>query len=620
MLDSADLGAFCERTLDDVYRYALRLTEGDSSQSADLTQESYTALLRHVERHPDDPVRLPWLITCCRHRHLDAIRDHRRRERDQTRGWLPPVVEIDERQDDALFDGWLNSVEATASDELRATIRQMAAIDHQSAVPVDPGRPRLWRLGVAVTATIAVGVVGLVALLDRGDSPSTLNSAPTQPRPDVTTPATTVEAAPTPLVTTPTVSALEDPPSTVMDPPSNPALADLGFDEDAVLSTDDALAALVTLDDYRVGLLRESQGFRATATLGSTWVLTDGSKPQPDDPPTIVDVTVLESGDVWADYMNGDWFRFDGATGIGRSLRTNPTDGSQFPLEMNRSPYQHNYGSVLGHDPLQMLGGFAEMFPRPETVTVEISDVAFEGGLAVEVRFDIERLGAERFVVDLGSGLIVEHESTQPQENGTLGLYSSISGVTAADVLPVTTMPQLPDGLEWQRLDGPTDVFPVTLEEARSAFGSGLILPQAAVDAGTSAMEYSASTSDGLVVGPNDPNGEIRFVGIDYVETVGLLRTTFHSHTERLGPDGTVPAGYVEAGDRVCREPWGCSWEPLGFDAIMPEAGALAGVWFHTDYRGLGTIVDGVGLSIQAPTRDEAIALANTFVTVAVTE
>jgi len=102
MLDSSDLSAFCEQTMDEVYRYALRLTGGHPTLSADLTQETYAALLRHVDQRPDDPVGLPWLITCCRHRHLDTVRGRRRRERNQIRGWQPAVVEVDAGQDDVI--------------------------------------------------------------------------------------------------------------------------------------------------------------------------------------------------------------------------------------------------------------------------------------------------------------------------------------------------------------------------------------------------------------------------------------------------------------------------------------------------------------------------------------
>lgn len=102
MLDSTDLDAFCEQTIDEVYRYALRLTGGDGVRSADLTQETYAALLRHVERRPDEPVGIAWLITCCRHRHLDTLRGSRRRERNQVRGWERPVLEPPEPQDHVI--------------------------------------------------------------------------------------------------------------------------------------------------------------------------------------------------------------------------------------------------------------------------------------------------------------------------------------------------------------------------------------------------------------------------------------------------------------------------------------------------------------------------------------
>ncbi len=98
-------------------------------------------------------------------------------------------------------------------------------------------------------------------------------------------------------------------------------------------------------------------------------MLTDGSEPRPDEPPTIVDITVLASGDLRAEYENGDWFRFDAAAGMGRSLSTFD-DGSQFPLEMNRPAYQHTYTSVLGHDPLQMLGELVEYYSDADNIAI----------------------------------------------------------------------------------------------------------------------------------------------------------------------------------------------------------------------------------------------------------
>ncbi len=133
-----------------------------------------------------------------------------------------------------------------------------------------------------MAATIAVGIAGLAVLLDRRTTPNTLDtvaSPPTRPQPTPTTaattkPATEVEPAPVTPVTTPTPNTVEDPastiaapPSTVVDLPSNPVLVDLGLGDGEVLSGEEALAAMITIDYDRVGLLRESQGFRATASL-----------------------------------------------------------------------------------------------------------------------------------------------------------------------------------------------------------------------------------------------------------------------------------------------------------------------------------------------------------------
>jgi RNA polymerase sigma-70 factor, ECF subfamily len=96
----SELAAMCERTLDEVYRYALRLCGGDADRTKDLVQETYTTLLRHLDAHPDAEVGLGWLITCCRHRHVDGFRRVQRRERNQRRAWQPqPDAEIAERSD-----------------------------------------------------------------------------------------------------------------------------------------------------------------------------------------------------------------------------------------------------------------------------------------------------------------------------------------------------------------------------------------------------------------------------------------------------------------------------------------------------------------------------------------
>jgi hypothetical protein len=527
--------------------------------------------------------------------------------------------------DDAWFDGLLHDVEATAPDDVRAAVLQMVNSDHRPSVSVDLDQPRPRRIPVAaaVAAAFAVSVAGLVVFLGRGDNPSTLtsvNSPATEASPTINTPDTsavpsTIAAqVPTSMLAPSTVAAVPDPPI----PSSDGVLATLGLTPGTTLSGDDALAALVMLDEYRVGLLRESSGFRGTSTSGGTWVLADGTEPRPDAPPIVVDVTVLANGDVWAAYPNGDWFRFDAVAGISRSLSTNPFDGTLSAIQTVEHPVQHNYGSASGHNPLGALVGLHDSLRRFDDWNLQLSASEFEGGDAVEVLFDSQRIGPINQVVDLRTGLIVKSETTDVEEEGTLGSYSSITGLTDAETLPVAAVPQLPDGLEWQERESFPNVLSVTIEEAQAAFGSGLRLPQTALDAGFVSMELTAVTSDSRVVAADDPEGEVRQVTIYYFEPDGLLRTEVELFTERPGRDGTIPDGYVQVGDRICSEP--CLPTAPGFSTLTPENGALAGVTFFGPGPGIATYVDGIYISIAGPTRNEATATAETFVTVAENE
>lgn len=90
-MKATELEQFCEETIDEVYRYARRLTGGDAARTADLVQDTYAKLVRHVDAHDDSAVGLPWLITCCRHRFLDSIRLDRRREKVRQRSWTRPA-------------------------------------------------------------------------------------------------------------------------------------------------------------------------------------------------------------------------------------------------------------------------------------------------------------------------------------------------------------------------------------------------------------------------------------------------------------------------------------------------------------------------------------------------
>lgn len=78
-----DLLAVYDRTIDDVYRYASRLTGGDRARTDDLVQDTYLAVLRRIQsgRGLDAELGVGYLITTCRNRFLDGVRSEHRRAR-----------------------------------------------------------------------------------------------------------------------------------------------------------------------------------------------------------------------------------------------------------------------------------------------------------------------------------------------------------------------------------------------------------------------------------------------------------------------------------------------------------------------------------------------------------
>ncbi len=86
-----ELVALYDRTVDGVYRYAMRLTGGDRGWADELVQDTYVAALRAMRSgHPT--VEPGWLVVACRHRFLDETkRDRRRRAREDRATALDPA-------------------------------------------------------------------------------------------------------------------------------------------------------------------------------------------------------------------------------------------------------------------------------------------------------------------------------------------------------------------------------------------------------------------------------------------------------------------------------------------------------------------------------------------------
>jgi RNA polymerase sigma-70 factor (ECF subfamily) len=73
-----DLLALYEGTVEQLYRYATRLSGGDRARADELVQDTYLAVLRRIRSGVAEPVDVGWLIVHCRHRFLDQLKSERR--------------------------------------------------------------------------------------------------------------------------------------------------------------------------------------------------------------------------------------------------------------------------------------------------------------------------------------------------------------------------------------------------------------------------------------------------------------------------------------------------------------------------------------------------------------
>jgi RNA polymerase sigma-70 factor, ECF subfamily len=84
-MTDADVIALFERSVDDLYRYATRLTGGDRAWAEELVQEVFVQVVRKVRSSPDVDLDEGWLRVACQHRFLDDLKARRRRSRRERR-------------------------------------------------------------------------------------------------------------------------------------------------------------------------------------------------------------------------------------------------------------------------------------------------------------------------------------------------------------------------------------------------------------------------------------------------------------------------------------------------------------------------------------------------------
>ena len=103
--------ALYDRSVDDVHRYASRLTGGDRARAEELVQETYLGVLRRLRAGDDLELSTGYLVAACRSRFLDDLKAADRRHRREVRATLGARPGADDPADGAVH---------TATDALAA--------------------------------------------------------------------------------------------------------------------------------------------------------------------------------------------------------------------------------------------------------------------------------------------------------------------------------------------------------------------------------------------------------------------------------------------------------------------------------------------------------------------
>ncbi len=158
-----DLLALYDRTVDDVHRYASRLTGGDRARTEDLVQETYLGVLRRQRAGEQPELTTGYLIAACRSRFLDDLKATDRRHRRELRVWRPEAA-----ADDPADGSRLTTADALA--HLPADQRAALVLRYVDDLPVDEVAEHLGRSVHATESLLARARTALRAHL--GGAPS----------------------------------------------------------------------------------------------------------------------------------------------------------------------------------------------------------------------------------------------------------------------------------------------------------------------------------------------------------------------------------------------------------------------------------------------------------------
>jgi RNA polymerase sigma-70 factor (ECF subfamily) len=161
--DPDDLVALYASSVDDVYRYASRLTGGNRARTDDLVQDTYLGVLRRLRRGERLELSTGYLIVACRSRFLDDLKAERRRDARELRSL--PAHQPGEVVDTAASGGSTREALRRLPDDQRAAL----VLRYVDDLPVADVARHLGRSLHATESLHARGRTALRTLLQEGD-------------------------------------------------------------------------------------------------------------------------------------------------------------------------------------------------------------------------------------------------------------------------------------------------------------------------------------------------------------------------------------------------------------------------------------------------------------------
>jgi hypothetical protein len=458
-----------------------------------------------------------------------------------------------------------------------------------SAITHEPNRR--WKPMLMLGAAAALVIVGLVVLANRDSN----DREPFRPGIDTVAPQPTAQVTVTTSATT-TAGSSPAPPTAVSTtssttPPSVPTIAELDPTTETLSTIQSSVAAsLATFDT-----------FRATATMQLSTA--EGGGDPVDGPVTINNVTMTANGSLWSEGSPITWQSYDAMTGIARTA----TDSMNVYMQWN-GWYTIPLDVILGVNPVPRLDDLGS--------NVVVDETEQDGRPVWEINSTHDLTQAdgapehrdETFEIDKESGLVIGYTKITTRSGTTTVQTGTLTNLEFNVDFPPPEFPgTFPPDAQVQSSGDESAFQLITIDEAGARFGDGFVvtpaLPPTARITFESGIFPTVGTDGVMIVGTN----QRLKVTMDFP-------TGFAPTSITISKD--VDAGGASSGDgSVCRTIDGKTC--LGADgASVVTAGALKGV--PSDLRlGLLTIHNGViTVTIRAPSDQQALALANSLVTV----